>query len=293
MRVLITGGGGFLAGHLADYLQSFPHLEVRSLRRAECDLSNDQRKLSAILGSFRPAVVFHLAGRISGSESELDRDNRLATVNLFAALRGYPAARAVLGSTAGVYGIGGTADTPLAERDAVSPRGAYASSKYACEQAARSYAEGGGWVGTARMSNPIGSSMGARLLCGTLAKQVVEIERGKAPIVTLRDLTSKRDFISARDCAAALWQISGHGNCGEIYNVASGTSTSIAEIVEIYRSLSRVSPIEVKVVAGEGERSAVPEQWLSNTKLRGLGWAPRQTLRDSISNQLDSERARA
>lgn len=294
MRVLITGGGGFLAGHLSAYLQTIADLEVRSLRRADCDLATDQERLSAVLRGFKPAVVFHLAGRISGSESDLDRDNRLATANLLAELRNEcPAARVVLGSTAAVYADGGTAATPTLESDRTNPRGSYGMSKYACEQEARSYAEHGGWIVIARMSNPVGSSMSASLICGTLARQIIEVERRNASVITLRDLTPKRDFISARDCVSSLWHISKLGKSGEIYNVASARSTSISEVVEIYKSLARVSPIEVRTAPVEGERSPVQEQWLSNAKLLALGWTPQMTLWQAICDQLDAERARA
>jgi GDP-4-dehydro-6-deoxy-D-mannose reductase len=294
MRVLITGAGGFLAGHLLAYLRTIDSIEVRSLRRAECDLSGDLDTFCAVVRDFRPVTIFHLAGRISGSESELDRDNRLATDNLLNALRSECCAvRIVLGSTTAVYAEGGTADAPLAESHSVSPRGAYAESKYASEQAARSYAEEGGQIVIARMSNPIGSNMNSSLLCGTLARQIVEIEHGKASAVTLRDLSPKRDFISVCDCVRALWRLAEFGECGETYNVARGVSTSIGDIVDIYLGLARVRPIEVKTIAVGGERSFVQEQWVSNAKLMALGWKAQEALRDAISNQLDAERAHA
>jgi nucleoside-diphosphate-sugar epimerase len=294
MRVLITGGGGFLAGHLSSYLQTIDGIEVRSLRRAECDLSRDREHLFSLIKSLRPAAIFHLAGRISGSESELDRDNRVATLNLLDAVREEcSAAKIVLGSTAAVYGGGGTPSVPLDECQRPSPQGFYGATKHAAEQEASSYAEGGCWILTARISNPVGSSMDANLLCGTLAKQIVEIERGKASMVTLRDLKPKRDFISARDCVRALWRLAESGECGATYNVASGVSTSIAKIVSIYLSLARVRPIEVRVIPAEGQRSSVQEQWLSNAKLLALGWKAQQTLRDAIYEQLEAERARA
>jgi len=294
MRVLITGGGGFLAGHLSAHLQTVAGLEVHTLTRADCDLSKDNEQLRSVLRSFQPARVIHLAGRISGSEPELDRDNRLATVNLLESMRQEaPGARVVLGSTTAVYRDGGTAAAPVVESQATVPRGPYAASKYAAEQAARGHLEAGAWIAIARMSNPVGSHMNVALLPGTLAKQIVEIERGEPPILTLRDLSPKRDFLSARDCARALWRIAEHGTPGAIYNVASGVSVSIAEIVEIYRSLARVRAIEVKSLPAAGERSSVQEQWVSNAKLLALGWRPQETLRDAIRDQLDAERARA
>jgi nucleoside-diphosphate-sugar epimerase len=293
MRVLITGGGGFLAGHLSAHLQTLGVIEVRSLRRAECDLSRDGEQLRALLRSFRPATVFHLAGRINGSDAELGRDNRLATVNLLEAVRNECiAAKIVLGSTAGVYSDGGTLASPLVESQRAGPRGPYVASKYVAEQEARAHADAGGSIVIARMSNPIGSHMDPALLCGTLARQIVEIERGKPPIVTLRSLKPKRDFIGAGDCARALWRLAESGEPGAIYNVASGVSSSIAEIVEIYLSLARVSPIEVRVLPIEDQRSSVHEQWVSNARLLALGWNLQETVQGAIRDQLDAERVR-
>jgi nucleoside-diphosphate-sugar epimerase len=294
MRVLITGGGGFLAGHLFAQLQATAEVEVRTLSRAECDLSRDKGRLSSVLRSFQPDRIFHLAGRINGSESELFYDNQVATGNLLqAAWRLLRAARIVLGSTTAVYGGGGTAAMPLSEDQPADPRGDYARSKYAAEEDAAVYAKAGVWLVTARMSNPVGANMNAALLCGTLAQQIVEIERGKAPILSLRDLTPKRDFISARDCVRALWHLAEFGTPGTTYNVAAGDSIAITDIVSLYLDLARVRPIEVKSRPADDERSSLREQWLSNASLRSLGWKPEETLRQAVSDQLDAERKRA
>jgi GDP-4-dehydro-6-deoxy-D-mannose reductase len=294
MRVLITGGGGFLAGHLFAQLQATAGVEVRTLSRAECDLTRDKGRLSSALRNFRPDRIFHLAGRINGSESELFDDNQVATGNLLqAAWRLLPAARIVLGSTTAIYGRGGTAAMPLSEDQPADPRGDYARSKHAAEEDAAVYARAGVWLVTARMSNPVGANMSTALLCGTLARQIVEIERGKAPILALRDLTPKRDFISARACVRALWHLAEFGMPGTTYNVAAGDSIAIADIVKLYLDLARVRPIEVKSLPADDERSPVQGQWLSNARLRALGWKPEETLRQAISNQLDAERKRA
>ena len=294
MRVLITGGGGFLAGHLSAYLQTIAGIEVRTLRRADCDLSRDKEPLLAVLHSFQPDRVIHLAGRISGSETELDRDNRVATVHLLESVRQEtPAARIVSASTAAVYEEGGTAAAPVNESQSVAPRSAYAVSKYAAELEAQRSAEAGLWTAIARMSNPIGSNMNVALLPGTLARQIVEIERGNPPVLTLRDLSPKRDFLSVRDCVRALWCISESGSPGRIYNVASGVSTAVADVVKLYLNLAQVRPIEVRSFPAADERSSIQEQWVSNEKLRALGWRPQETLLDAVRDHLEGERARA
>ena len=295
MRVLITGGGGFLAGHLSSYLQgAVDGVEVRDLSRADCDLSKDREQLATLVRGFKPETTFHLAGRINGLESELDRDNRVATMNLLDAVRSqYPASRVVFGSTTAVYAEDGTAAVPLVESNVADPRGPYATSKNVCEQAVRSYGQSGGWIVIARMSNPVGSNMSSGLLCGTLARQIVEVERGRASAITLRHLNPKRDFISVGDCVRALWRLGEFAESGSTYNVASGVSMSVSEIVDLYLGCARVRPIEVRTAGVENERSTVQEQWVSNEKLRALGWEAQETLTEAIRDQLDVERARA
>jgi len=294
MRVLITGGAGFLGGHLAAHLQTLGGVEFDSLGRADCDLSRDKERLRGMLRTLQPAIIFHLAGRISGPEADLDRDNRQGTANLLDCVRTeIPPARIVLVSTTGVYGDSGTPTEPLLESAGVAPQGPYAVSKYAAEREAGRHGAAGGWVAIARISNPVGAHMHSALLCGTLARQVVDIERGKEPVVTLRTLRPKRDFLSAADCARGLWQIASRGERGEIYNVASGASLSIADLVEIYLNLAEVRPIEVRVLAAQSQRSAVQEQWLSNAKLLELGWKSQLSLRNAIREQLEVERVQA
>lgn len=294
MRVLITGAGGFLSAHLLALLNQTAGIEVRTLARTECDLSRDNEKLSSLLRAIQPHRIFHLAGRINGSEVDLFRDNHLATRNLLEAVRcAAPGARVVLGSTVAVYGSAGNAAAPLSEDQRPAPRGHYAASKYAAEEEAVSHAQAGRWIATARMTNPIGPHMSPSLFCGTLAQQIVAIERGAPPVLRLRDLKPRRDFISARDCVRALWQIAETGTPALAYNIASGAPTALTEIVDIFLDLARVRPIEVQSRPVDDERSSLLQQCVSNARLRALGWEPKETLRQAIGDQLEAERKRA
>jgi nucleoside-diphosphate-sugar epimerase len=109
----------------------------------------------------------------------------------------------------------------------------------------------------------------------------------------LRDLEPKRDFICVRDCVRALWTMAGSGTAGAVYNGASGESTAIAETVRIFLDLARVRPIEVRTLPSDEVRSSVREQWVSNTRMRALGWKPEETVRQAIGTQLDAERYRS
>jgi GDP-4-dehydro-6-deoxy-D-mannose reductase len=290
MRVLITGGGGFLAGHLATYLKTVQSVEIKCLTRAECDLATDERRLIDLLRAFRPDRIFHLAGRTNGSKAELFRDNGQATANLLSAIRSISELRLVLASTTAVYGAGGTASAPLREEQTPDPRGDYAISNYESEQLAQVSAPS--QVVIARISNPVGPGMSRELLCGTLARQIVGIERGAKNEVVLRGLTPKRDFLGVNDCVRALAWLAESGIPSQTYNVAAGVSVSIAEVVDLFLKLARVHPIEVVERSVETQRSPVQEQWVSNARLVSLGWRTEETLPQVICALLESERLR-
>jgi nucleoside-diphosphate-sugar epimerase len=121
----------------------------------------------------------------------------------------------------------------------------------------------------------------------------LEIELGKAPILLVRDLELKRDFISARDCVRALRYMTESEEPGSIYNVASGNSTSIAKIVGVFLDLAWVWPIEVRTYPSDEERSSVREHRVSDARRLTLRWKPQETVCQTIGYQLDTERNRS
>lgn len=292
MSLLVTGAGGFLGRHLVEHLKVVaPAAEIRAPRRAEVDLAGDG--WPALLAAAAPSVIFHVAGRLIGTDDELRRDNEQTAARLFAALAdATPAPRVVLASSAAVYGAPGSREHPIAETREPKPRGLYAETKRAAERHAERFAARGGRVVVARISNPVGPGMGDHLLCGTVARQVVAIERGRQnPAIALGDLSPLRDFVHASDVAAALWTLAEKGVAGEAYNVAAGYSTPVREAVECFLDAARVRPIEVRTVDRGALRSALQEQWLDIEKLRALGWEPRHDLRDAVADLLAAERA--
>lgn len=289
LSVLVTGGHGFIGRHLVERLavvSDATHTPTRA------QLTAEPGGLRGLLERLRPERVFHLAGRLNGTEEELVRDNVLSAGALFEALRatGLPS-RVVFAGSAAVYGYGGTRERPVDESRAPAPRGRYAEVKWAAEEHARRFAEAGGDVVIARISNPVGPGMGEHLLCGTLARQIVAIELGaQAPVLALRDLSPLRDFIHVADVAEALVHLAGYGDRGKNYNVARGTSVSAREVVELFLAEARVRPIEVRSTVQEASRSPMQEQWLSVNRIEGTGWRPQRDLREAVVDLLEATR---
>ena len=106
MRVLITGGTGFLGRHMRScLLGETPAPEILSLGRRDCDLAGDPGGIARVLGEFHPDVILHLAGLISGTEAEFFRVNEQATAQLCEAVEtSCPDALVVVCSSTSVYG---------------------------------------------------------------------------------------------------------------------------------------------------------------------------------------------
>jgi GDP-4-dehydro-6-deoxy-D-mannose reductase len=238
-------------------------------------------------------VILHLAGRLTGSEDEIRRDNEGAARGLFAAAQACDSRpRIVLASSAAVYGVGGSREKPIDEDVPPAPRGLYAETKLEGELAARPYMDAGGEAIIARITNPVGPGMGDHLLCGTVARQIVAIERGaQPPLLQLRDLSPWRDFIHVADVAEGLWRLATKGEPGEIYNVAAGTCVQVREVVDAFLERARVRSIEVKSTVASNQRSPLHEQWLSRDKLSGLGWNPTRSVARAVEDLLEAQRA--
>jgi GDP-4-dehydro-6-deoxy-D-mannose reductase len=125
-------------------------------------------------------------------------------------------------------------------------------------------------------------------VCSDFARQVVEIELGlREPSLRVGNLDARRDFTDVRDTVRGYWLALTKGEPGEVYNVATGKSWSIREVLDML-----VDFAGVKVEIGEDpdrlRPSDVPRLEGDATRLReATGWEPsipfEQTLRDLLA----------
>ena len=220
---LVTGGSGFLGRHLLDRLDREPVDVVALGRRPIGDCPRfvaadllDAEGLARALENVSPSVVFHLAGKTPPADSEsLDRSNRVATLRLLDALRtlGRPVRLVVAGSAAELGPVP-VDRLPVGEDYAARPEGDYGRSKLAATEAA---VEAGAVV--ARVFNPIGPGTPPSQAFGRFAARLVD---GDGPMtLQVGDLSTRRDFIDARDVADALIALAIGGGSG-IYHVGTG-----------------------------------------------------------------------
>jgi GDP-4-dehydro-6-deoxy-D-mannose reductase len=196
-------------------------------------------------------------------------------------------------TSAEVYGAVPAEEMPVREDRPPAPRTAYGVSKAAADLiAARA---GPTWrlsVLRMRPFNHVGPGQRLGFVAPDFAAQVAAAERGLAPpVIRVGDLSGRRDFTDVRDIVAGYRAALDRGSPGEAYNLCSGRSVAIEEIlrffvdrarvtIEIRRDERRLRPVEVAEFRGDGRRAAGE-----------LGWKPEIPLDRSLSEVLEEWRA--
>ena len=293
MRAFVTGASGFVGGWLTAHLAASGD-EVVELTEG-VDLRDPQ--LASAIGDAAPEVIYHLAafthvGR-SWEEPELTFSvNALGTLAVLEAARKLARPpRVLLISSAEVYGGGD--GTPLDEDAPLMPASPYAASKVAAEFLGIQAAIGRGLeVVRARPFNHVGPGQSATFVVPGFAKRIADAERAGGGEIAVGNLTSVRDFTDVRDVVRAYRLLAAHGISGEVYNICSGTTVAVQQLLDILVAMAKVDvipvpdpalmrPVDVPVLSGV------------STKLRALtGWDPEIALESTLRDILDDARAR-
>jgi GDP-4-dehydro-6-deoxy-D-mannose reductase len=312
MRVLITGISGFVGLHLAEHsLASHPEVELFGLRRwrsempvapaltpavriLEGDLL-DEPSLVRVLQASRPEVIFHLAASssVAGSwdtPAEMMQVNALGTLHLLEAVRQLGLdAQIVLACSAEAYGVVAESELPINENQPFRPVSPYAVSKAAVDLLGYQYSQAFG-LRTVRMRlfNHCGPRQSARFVISSLARQIAGIEGGRfPPRVVVGNLDVRRDFVDVRDVVRAYWLAGTRGVPGEAYNVATGRSHSIREVLDRLRALADTS---VEVAVDPTHLRVAELQVLEGDATRfrkATGWHPEIPFERTLADTLD------
>lgn len=303
MRILVTGGNGFVGGYLVGALQHRGH-EVISAGHHGTHLTadsslpldlSDAENVAAILDIAQPDVIFHLAAQTfvpKSIEQTLPTYdvNILGTARLLDGVRNARNTtrrnpRILFTSSAEVYGQRSPADFPLQETLAVRPSNPYAASKAAAEAIVLAEVKTFGLDALiTRAFNHIGPGQDPRFVVASFAQQLAAIARGAEPKLMVGNLSAQRDFLDVRDVVAAYLVLAERGQAGEIYNVCSGKATSISEVLRLLITAAHL-PVEVREDPQRMRAVDVPVFYGNNEKLKSLtGWTPQiqllQSLRD-------------
>lgn len=304
MRVLITGGAGFLGTALANRLADDGH-EVRVLD----DLSNStQEGLPTqvlftrgdvsnvpLLWSLLQDVhcVYHLAARVSVPQSVLyprayNDVNVGGTVSLMEAMRDAGITRVVFASSGAVYGHQAT--QPVQEEDVPAPDSPYAVSKWAAEQYIHTIGQLWGIeTVTLRIFNAYGTGQSLPISHAPIVPRFLHAALTGGSVVVYGGGKQSRDFVYVADVVQALVQAATAGNINrQVINIGSGTETTVNELV---RLVEQVVGREVNRVNNYEKSGGVERLVASIYKAEALlDFHPRFTLLEGLRRTLEEDR---
>ena len=300
MNALVTGGEGFVGGHLvAVLLDRGDRVTATRLEEALEDPSAERpapewRVVDVLdVGTIRraveaaePEVVFHLAGFSSGAKAhgraaEALRTNAEGTLNVLDAVAHVaPRCRIVVPSSAHVYGDPGP--DPVDEDAPVAPRSPYGVSKAAQELVAVTLGAALGLdVRVARLFPMTGPGQSDVFVVPAFCRQAAAIAaRRSRPLIEVGNLDVKRDFIHVRDGVDALLALASVASPPHrIYNVCSGEGITIRTMLswilaeagvdpEIRVDPDRVRPDDPPAVVGSAGRLRSATGWTCTREVR-------------------------
>lgn len=273
MRVVVTGGSGFIGSNLVRHLVNTGHdvlnfdkLTYAARRASLIDLEDHPRyrlfhadicdpvSVASVMEAFRPEVVFHLA-----AESHVDRSidspgqfittNIVGTYTLLRQVTAYwsrlprasaEALRFVHVSTDEVFGSLGETDPAFNEQTPYDPRSPYAASKAGSDHMVRAWFHTYGLPTiVTNCSNNFGPYQYPEKLIPTVILKCIEQE----PIPVYGDGRNIRDWLYVADHVHALELIAGRGQVGETYAIGGCNERANLELVqEVCAILDTVRP---------------------------------------------------
>ncbi|MGH7143754.1 MAG: GDP-mannose 4,6-dehydratase [Planctomycetota bacterium] len=286
MKVLITGASGFGGSHLVEHclacgdtvwgtvkpgesVQNLDHvLDQVTLRVGDM---LDQSFLRKVLEEARFDLIFHLAGIAFVPFAQRNPTltynvNVLGTVHLLEALRNLsPQTRVLQVASAEVYGDVEQAAMPILETHPIKPKSVLASSKAAAEIVAQTYIRSFDLpIVVARPFNHTGPRQLPEFVVSNFCQQIAQIEAGRQPVLLCGNLSARRDFCDVRDIVRGYRTLAIKGKVGKAYNLCSGKSIAIADLLDKLLALARVNvrveqaqermrPVEVPDIYGSAQ----------------------------------------
>ena len=284
MRVMVTGGAGYIGSHtlvelLTEGHEAFVidnlsngHEEAlsRVKQRANKDFGfvkadiRDSEALDEAFAEFKPEAVIHFAGLKAVGESVEQpltyyENNVVGSLALLKAMDAHGCKKIVFSSSATVYGT--PHYLPFDEEHPVAPVNPYGQTKQMVENILRDWAHDGRSAIALRYFNPVGAHVSGRIgedphgIPNNLMPYIAQVAIGKREALHIfgedyetRDGTGERDYIHVSDLAKAhiaALESKSEASGFAVYNIGTGQGTTVKELLAAYgEAVGRELPFE-------------------------------------------------
>lgn len=295
MKILITGGAGFIGSHIADLLISKNHrvIIIDNLSTGKIENLNprarfyktdlcDENKIKEIFKKEMPEVVYHLAAQINVRKS-LENPVKDAEINLINTLKLLQICvenkikHFIFSSTGGAL-YGDTKDLPTKENHETKPISGYGCAKLSVEKYLHFYRKVYGLKYTVlRYSNVYGPRQNSEGEAGIIAIFFNNLKNNQTPKIFGGIQT--RDFVYVKDVANANFlALEGPGG---IYNVSTAKET---DIIEIFSQVNKYFKGKFQAKYEELKKGEQLKSCLSWDKIyKILNWSPQTTLEEGLN----------
>ncbi|EDL65262.1 NAD-dependent epimerase/dehydratase family protein [Bacillus sp. SG-1] len=298
MKILVTGGNGFIGSYVVNSLVEGGYKVVivdssignkNSInKKVKCyQLNITDKNLSNVFDKERPDAVIHMAAQVDVSRSVMEpimdaEVNILGTINVLNECVKYKVKKVVYSSTSAVYGENVASE--ISENEKIMPISFYGISKYTPELYLEAFFKIHGLKYTIlRYSNVYGERQGIKGEGGVIPIFIHELMEDRSPVI-FGDGKQTRDFIYAGDVAEANVSALNAADM-EVLNISSGISITILQLFEQIRDLmgKAVTP------NFRGGRSGdILHSRLANSKaIMMLSWEPKVNLPEGLRKTID------
>ena len=261
MKILVTGGAGFIGSHLVDKAleEGYDVVTIDNLNNGKLENLNKDAKfykvdivdidnLSLVFEKEKPDYIIHLAAQISLRESLKNpiydaEQNILGSINILECCRKFNVKKVVYASSAAVYGF--PKYLPVDEKHPINPFSPYGVSKHTVEHYLQYYHENFeiDYI-ILRYSNVYGERQDPLGEAGVIAIFIDKLKKGERPII-FGDGEQTRDFIYAKDVVEANLLALEKETENKVFNISTNTETSVNELFKKIKEImnSNINPI--------------------------------------------------
>ena len=305
LKLLITGGLGFIGSNLVDSLSKKNH-KIKILTKTLSKKSNIKnsydkveiekinltnfKRLGQIIEKFKPDIIIHLAGNTSHSKSfeepleDIDSNSKTTLFMLEKIRELGLSCKFVLGSTFIV--IGKPTKLPVTESTPCNPTTIYGTNKLASEHFCKIYHD---VYGLDTVIFRITNSYGPReqVISTKNAVNFLIYEASNRKEISIYNKGKFfRDFIYIDDVVSGINVILKKGKSGELYWISSGKKTWFYEFASILEKNTNCKVVYPKTPTYT-KKVDVGNFIVNNAKLRKLGWLPKISINVGIKKTLD------